>query len=350
MRKIVFVLPVILFIPLLFSFSRKKNTGVKPLTRLSEYHLFTGTLNELNPAEDVVPYTLNTPLFTDYAYKLRFVKLPQGEKASYNTEEVLGFPVGTILIKTFYYPLDMRKPEKGRRLMETRLLIHQPEGWQALPYIWNDEQTDAYLDVAGDSKKTTWINEKGKKVTINYSIPNMNQCKGCHERDGNMTPIGPSARQLNGNLEYATGRQNQLEYWNTHNMLDGFTSLQDAPKLAVWNDPATGTVEDRARAYLDINCGHCHRPEGPGNTSGLFLFIHEHSKTRLGVLKTPVAAGKGAGNMQYAIAPGQPDQSIMIYRMESLDPGMMMPEMGRQMVHEEGVALVKEWIREIKAD
>ncbi|MEL6133970.1 MAG: hypothetical protein AAFR59_11455, partial [Bacteroidota bacterium] len=129
-------------------------TGV-PM-QLSDYELFTGNLADQVPAEGVIPYQLNTPLFTDYASKLRFVKLPEGQSVPYNAEKVLDFPVGTIIIKTFYYPHDARDPSKGRELMETRLLIHEEKGWKALPYHWDEEQQDAYLEVAGDTRLVQW--------------------------------------------------------------------------------------------------------------------------------------------------------------------------------------------------
>ena len=111
--------------------------------KLSEYGFFVGKLSDLNPSPSVHSYSLNTPLFSNYAEKIRFVKIPDGSTIKYHPTEVFEFPVGSILIKNFYYPVDFRKPEKGRKLIETRLLINQPDGWEALPYIWNDEQTDA---------------------------------------------------------------------------------------------------------------------------------------------------------------------------------------------------------------
>lgn len=315
---------------------------------LSEYGFFKGKLAELRPAKGVIPYILNTPLFSDYASKARFVKIPAGKKASYNSKEVLEFPLGTVLIKNFYYSKDARKPKKGRRIIETRLLIHEPEGWVALPYIWNDAQTEANLDVAGDTKEVKWRDAKGKKRKIEYIIPNMNQCKGCHERGKKMVPIGPSARQLNGELAYSSGKENQLTYWSKTKMLDGLPALTQVPKTPVWNKPATGSLDKRARAWLDINCGHCHRPDGPANTSGLFLYIHEKNKTALGINKAPVAAGRAAANLRFDIVPGKPHKSILTYRMESTDPGIMMPEIARQLVHKEGVTLVKKWIKEMK--
>jgi uncharacterized repeat protein (TIGR03806 family) len=317
----------------------------KAKERLSEYGFFKGHIRGQQPAGHVLPYRLNTPLFSDYAEKLRFVAFPEGSQVAYNAEEVLDFPIGTSIIKTFYYPLDARTPEKGRRLMETRLLVHTEQGWEAYPYIWDDEQTDAWLDVAGETKLVSWKDEKGKKQTINYIIPNKNQCKGCHSFNNKMMPIGPSARQLNGEMDFeGGGRQNQLTYWQQKGYLSHLPPLTQVPQVPVWDNPASGSLESRARAWLDINCAHCHRKEGPAATSGLFLNIHEQNTTALGIYKTPVAAGRGAGNRLYDIVPGKPDESILVYRLTSADPGEMMPELGRSLVHKESLQLIREWI------
>jgi len=315
-----------------------------PKEMLSEYGFFAGNLSEQLPAAEVLPYKLNTPLFSDYAQKLRFVKFPPGQSAAYNPDEVLDLPVGTVLIKTFYYPKDARDATKGRRLMETRLLLHEAKGWKALEYIWNDEQTDAYLEVAGDSKEVTWVDEQGKRRALTYSIPNLNQCKGCHNQNEQLWPIGPSVRQLNGTLAYADTTENQLLRWQRLGLLTSLPTLDKVPKVPQWDDAKAGTVDERARAWLDINCAHCHSPAGPARSSGMFLHWQETDATRLGVMKAPVAAGRGSGGRQYGIVPGQPDQSILVHRLESTDPGVMMPELGRRTVHAEGVQLVREWI------
>jgi uncharacterized repeat protein (TIGR03806 family) len=320
-----------------------------PKSALSEYGFFVGVLNDLSPAEGVVPYSLNTPLFSDYAIKSRFVKLPAGTKANYEAKEVLDFPKGTVLIKNFYYPKDARKPQKGKLLLETRLLIHEQKGWKAYPYIWNEEQTDAFLEVAGGSKNIAWVDANGKKQKLNYQIPNMNQCKGCHLLGQEIKPIGPTARQLNGEFAYKEGAANQLVKWQELSLIDKLPAKEEIPEIYAWNKPNEGTVEQRARGWLDINCGHCHRAEGPANTSGLFLDYHTKDPYKWGVFKTPVAAGRGSGGHSYAIDPGHPEKSILVYRMSSTDPGEMMPELGRTTVHEEGLALIKEWIKSLDA-
>jgi uncharacterized repeat protein (TIGR03806 family) len=321
-----------------------------PKMNLSDYGFFQGDIADQLPADGVVPYQLNTPLFSDYARKLRFVQLPDGAVTPYNDREVLNFPVGTTIIKTFYYPVDARKPEKGRQLMETRLLIHEEKGWKALAYHWNEDQTDAVLEVAGGNKFVKWTDTKGKKHKLDYAFPNLNQCKGCHSYKGEMRPIGPSARQLNGDFDYGSVNENQLLHWAEAGILAGLPALDKVPKAAVWNDPASGSLDERARIWLDINCAHCHNEHGPASTSGFFLDVHQTDPTVWGVYKSPVAAGRGAGGRAHDIVPGRPEESILYYRLDSNDPGIMMPEVGRKVLDQEGLQLIHDWISAMKAE
>jgi len=321
-----------------------------PFKNLSEYHFFKGTIKELNPNERVLPYDLITPLFTDYAHKARFVYMPEGKSATYDTTQVLQLPVGACLIKNFYYPDDFRKPEGQRRIIETRVLVHREKGWDNLDYVWNDEQTEAELDNSGDIKKVSWIHYDGTKREADYLIPNKNQCKSCHWRnDASFSPIGPKVRNLNHDYAYADGKENQLARWTKVGYLTGAPSPDSAPQIANWEDSVHYTVGERARAYLEMNCGHCHNPDGPAYTSGLHLNLDNNNVENLGFCKAPVAAGKATGNRLFDIVPGHPDQSIMIYRIASTDPGVKMPEIGRGLVHQEGLELITRWINEMKA-
>jgi uncharacterized repeat protein (TIGR03806 family) len=337
MKKLITIL--ILVLPFLgFTWSDSS----APKMKLSEYGFFKGDMKNQEPVEGVIPYHLNTPLFTDHAEKLRFVKLPGGATVPYNDTAVFDFPVGTALIKTFYYPVDFRDAAKGRKILETRVLLHEANGWKALPYIWNEDQSDAVLDVAGESTTVIYIDQQGKKRSHAYVVPNMNQCKGCHNKAEKMMPIGPSAWQLNGDHDYGAVKENQLKHWQTAGMLTSYA--ENAPKGVVWNDPSTGSLDERARIWLDINCAHCHRGDGPASTSGLHLGWMEKDNLKLGVGKTPVAAGRGSGNLRFSIVPGKPDESILLYRIKSTDPGVMMPELGRTQMQPEAVALIREWI------
>jgi uncharacterized repeat protein (TIGR03806 family) len=314
--------------------------------KLSDWNLFTGKLSALQPAKGVVPYQLNTPLFSDYSEKLRFVKLPPNTSVQYQAETVLSFPEGTMLIKNFYYPSATDTTQ--RKLIETRLLINREGNWVPLTYVWSDDQSDAYLTLAGDEKEVSWKDANQSIHQVRYVVPNQNQCKGCHNVNESVQPIGPSVRQLNGTYAYATGTENQLSYWSNHGMLSQLPALSTIPATPVWNDASTGSLDARARAYLAINCAHCHRREGPAQTSGLFLTELENNPTAIGINKTPVAAGKGSGGREYDIVPGNAEQSILYYRMLVDSPGERMPELGRTGGHREGLALIKNWINQMR--
>jgi uncharacterized repeat protein (TIGR03806 family) len=315
-----------------------------PFERLSQYRLFEGNPALQRAAEGVIPYELNSALFSDYAEKYRFIRLPSQTHATYSPDDVFEFPIGTVIAKTFAFPHDARDPTRGRRLIETRILKREPDGWVGLPYIWNNEQSEATLDVAGDTRDVSWIHVDGRTRTDNYIIPNANQCKGCHKAGEIMRPIGPKARNLNRDFAYAGGTENQLTHWSRRGALAGSPGPAAAPRLAVWDDPTSGTLDARARAWLEINCAHCHSPAGPARNSGLDLLASQRNPTAFGVNKPPVAAGIGSGGLAFDIVPGQPDRSILAFRIASTHPGIMMPELGKRLVHEEGVALIREWI------
>jgi len=290
------------------------NRGVRPQidepfpVKLSDWRLFVGRAADLQPNQGVLPYDLNTPLFSDYASKHRFVWMPPGTSAVYNDRESFEFPVGTIFSKTFAYPVTSGVGDRGReRLVETRLLVHAQSGWVGLPYVWNAEQTEATLQVASDPTVVEWTHPSGAHYTINYTVPNTNQCKECHNKSKVMTPLGPKARNLNKDYAYAEGPANQLAYWTKIGYLKGAPAPEQAPRAGVWDDPASGSLEARARAYLDVNCGTCHNPRGSANNTGLYLDMAESNPLRLGFCKVPVSAGQGAGDLRFGIVPGDPD-------------------------------------------
>jgi len=319
--------------------------------QLSGFGFFADAVAQ-QPADGVLPYDLITPLFTDYAKKHRFVFVPEGQSAPYNPDDVFALPVGSALIKTFAYPADMRMPDANVRLVETRVLAHTQKGWRAYPYVWNAEMTAADLKPLGAKQDISWIDAGGAEKSTRYLVPNMNQCRSCHVkglgRDRQMSPIGPEAKHLNHDYPYADGLANQLTRWTKAGILTGAPeNPDDAPRVADWADE-TAPIDARARAYLDINCAHCHMPDGPAHTSGLYLDTRITDPAQYGIFKRPVAAGRGSGGFDFDIAPGEPDHSILTYRLDSADPGIMMPELGRTMIHDEGVELIREWIAQME--
>lgn len=317
-----------------------------PYKNLSEYGFFSGKLNDLTPAERVLIYEPASSLFTDYAHKSRFIWMPKGVSAEISLEDEEGkmnFPNQTIIIKNFYYPEDFRKPEGKRRIIETRLMVKDNDKWVAYPYVWNEEQTDAELKIAGGQTDVTWIDENGIAQEIEYIIPNKNQCKSCHNFNEEMMPIGVKAMHLNHELNYGEEQINQLEMWHKMGYIKEFLGTENYASVVNYHDE-TLPLNKRAMAYLDINCAHCHNPNGTASTSGLVLTYFEENPTKLGIFKTPIAAGFGAGSFTYDIYPGKGDESIMTHRMTANEVGAAMPEIGRVSSHTEGVALIKEWI------
>ena len=290
---------------------------------LSEFGFFTDGAAQ-RPAAGVTPYRLNTPLWSDGSEKLRFVYLPAGTKARAQGEGLLDLPVGAALIKTFKF---------GNQLIETRVLLHRADGWLALPYQWNASQTEARLVLAGARVPVT----TPAGVTISYAIPNKNQCKECHALSGAVTPIGPKARNLAASWLTALHRAKRL---------DAVPVV--ARRVPLWEARNTAPLADGARGYLDVNCAHCHNPKASASNSGLDLRWEQSDPISLGIGKRPVAAGRGSGNLDFDIVPGDPDHSILLYRMGSLEGGISMPEVGRSSLDPDGLDIVTRWVREMK--
>jgi uncharacterized repeat protein (TIGR03806 family) len=340
----------------------RMHDAAKPPARLSDWNLLAVDGARLRMNEGVIPYDLNTPLFSDYALKLRSVWMPDGTAASLREDGGVEFPVGTILTKTFHYRYSGSGFQKvdaeatleadgalnldAHRLVETRLLVKYRDGWKAFPYVWNEDQADATLAIAGAQ-----FDFKLAGKPFAYIVPDMNQCASCHTPDHGskaLQPIGPKPGQLNRDFTYADGSRNQLDYWRETGRLDRLPT--DTTRNARWSERAMESLDDAARAYLDVNCAHCHNPEGAADTSALNLDLESTVDRRYGVCKPPVAVGRGSGNRPYDIFPGKPDESILLFRMEHDDPAIMMPELGRAMAHVEGVALIREWITSLPGD
>jgi len=322
------------------------DAGLVDCPRLSDYRLFLDPTDPTGDPNGGLPFDLTTPLFSDYALKDRFVFVPPGQQVQYSSDGAFVFPVGTIIAKSFSIASDLRDPSLGAELIETRLLIRRPDGWRGTAYIWNETRTEATLALGGGAADVAWTHTDGSARTTTYQVPNVGQCLRCHTSpaDG-AVPIGPKARLLNRTLDYGAGEENQLAHWSATGVLAGAPAdPATAPRLPVWNDPSDGTLEQRAKAYLESNCAHCHRPGGSAGGSGLFLEASRALSSAYGLCKGPVSAGAGAGGLDYDLVPGDPDASIMVFRMLHNEAQIKMPELSRSVVHEEGVALVSDWI------
>jgi uncharacterized repeat protein (TIGR03806 family) len=290
------------------------------LPELSDYSIFQGTPSDLAPSADFKLYEISTALFSDYAEKQRLIKIPVGAKMTAGSDGLPIFPEGTILVKTFYYFKDKRDESKGKIILETRLLIRSNSRWNVGTYLWNKEQTAAHLITSGLNKTVNWITDNGSARVISYHVPSNRECTTCHNASGEIIPIGPKIRNLNFEVVRNGSKVNQLNYWQNEGLLNpinpaSYAYLPDSKDLSE-------TVEKRARAYLDVNCAHCHNHNGFAAESNLFLgYELPYDETKI--------AGK---------------KSNIINILSSGD----MPKLGTTLLDEEGLALIKNYIENLK--
>ena len=256
------ILASILGLTTLMSFKNDDGPDVSSgfFPQLSAYHIFKGNPQNLTPEAQFHIYTLATPLFTDYAEKQRLIRLPAGTKMTKIDEDLPNFPDSTILAKTFFYYNDKRDTSKGRRIIETRLLIKSAGIWYAATYLWNESQTDATLQKSGANTPISWITASGEKRTISYHVPKPKECATCHNSNDQLMPIGLKLRHLNLDIISNIGPVNQLRTLQNEGILNEFDPHQVASTAQAFNP--NSPLDARARAYLDINCAHCHNPDG----------------------------------------------------------------------------------------
>lgn len=307
--------------------------------QLSAFQLFRNAERQL-PNDGLIPFEVISPLFSDYAEKFRFVYVPEGKTIEYQEDDSFTFPIGAALVKTFAYPA---LTGDGLDLVETRVMIHRESGWEGAAYVWNDEESDARLSVAGKRVPVAWHDDDGTERSTTYFVPNMNQCKQCHISSGTVEPLGFQIRHINRDSVYQGAVHNQLAYFASEGILKNGPEEDQAPRVTSWDDESA-PLDARARAYLDINCASCHSPDGLASHTNLDLTYTQDDPRHRGILKRPTSAGRASMNLEFAIQPGDPDQSFLLRRLLSTEAAVRMPQIMRTVVHEEGVALIRDWI------
>lgn len=315
-----------------------------PLPKLSDYHFFIGDIKDQIPSLNVIPYEPASGLFTDYASKKRFIWMPIGVTATYVEDgKILDFPVGTALIKTFYYTTI--QPGNLTKIIETRLMIRKSDGWKFYEYLWNDAQTDADLvsGVAftnGSTKNITFTKPSGEIVTTDYRIPSDAECFACHKINETATPIAVKPQNLNHNHTYGTTSMNILQKLVTQGYLNSYPS--SIVSTVDYHD-TTQPLGLRLRSYLDANCAHCHQDQARCYYRPIRLtFSQTNIDSNIGICL--VADEEISPTLQKVITPGNFNKSIMHYRLISNDESQRMPLLGRTIVHDEGVALLEQYI------
>lgn len=287
-------------------------------SNLSEMGIYQGTFSDLEPANGVQLYEIHSTLFTDHASKQRLIKLPEGTSMSYNNSNLLPlFPNNTLIAKTFYYNIDDRDPSLGKKIIETRLLLKLQQGWQVTNYKWNAAQTDAVRDDVGNEVPISYIDINGDTQNVDYLIPSQEDCRTCHNNTNATFPIGMKLRNMNFVPSYTN--MNQLQYFTGSGLLSGLDNPGNITVLPDWEDDSTYTLEERTRAYMDINCAHCHSPGG--SVPPIFMIDFR--------LETPF------DDTGIYVNRGEIEA-----RFQSTQPFYRMPLLGRTTVHEEALAML----------
>ncbi|MBS0030886.1 c-type cytochrome [Chitinophaga sp. 22321] len=298
---------------------RAINNNIAFKAKLSAYKLFEGNMMELVPASNVVPVQIGSALFTDYAEKQRLIKIPEGTRVVTAGNGLPVFPDGTLIAKTFYYS----KPLQGRRqIIETRLLQYSGQKWNVATYRWNAGQTDAELLTEGATVPVDFQDRWGKRRQLIYKIPTQEDCGTCHRSGNKLVPLGPKMRNLNVNINVGGKSVNQLTYLISR----GFLAQGSIPAVAYMPDykDSSFVLALRARAYLEINCAHCHRETGMAAGTSLNLSYEVPFN------KTGIAYNK---------------ENIII-RMSTMGE-YHMPKIGTTTPDDEGVQLIREYINSL---
>ena len=285
---------------------------------LSAYNIYQGDASSLTPTADYQVLELGSTLYSDYSKKQRLVYIPDGTQITQIDNGIPQFPEGTILVKTFYFPVDARDTSLGKQVMETRLEILGDGEWNVGTYVWNEEQTDAQLVLKGVDTTVSWVDSNGTEQTFDYHYPSQKECVACHQLNEAVTPIGPSLRNLNIEIETVDGTVSQLTALQDNGLLTTF-DVSTVSSIPDYHNE-TLSIEERGRAYLDMNCAHCHQPNAWQESSQKrFEFRYETSLSETNIL----------------------DKSDDIRRV--FQDGEM-PYLGTSVVHEEGWEIVREYL------
>jgi uncharacterized repeat protein (TIGR03806 family) len=333
-------------------------------TRLSQTGLFTST-TEMAPAAGLLSYTVNSPLWSDGALKERYLALPGDSKIKYNTltypQPAPGappgwqFPDGAVAVKTFALEMEVGNVDSVRRL-ETRLLVHETipgtdeygeELWHGYTYVWNDEQTDAFLLEAKGRDQEFVIKDAaapGGERKQMWRFPSRAECTLCHTMPGKYV-LGINTRQLNCDHHYDGVIANQLDTFDHLGLFEEPLPAKAADLPRIYDPSDTSvSLDRRARSYLDANCAHCHRKWGGGNAE--FQLLPTLPLDELGIVDVALQHGDFELDNPHVLTPGAPDRSMILHRMEILGLGRM-PHIASGILDQDGVALIRKWIEQL---
>ncbi|MCR9258871.1 MAG: PQQ-dependent sugar dehydrogenase [Pseudomonadaceae bacterium] len=321
----------------LFDLQPSGGGGGQIPTLLSQTGIFTDLVN-LTPASGLIEYEPSQPFWSDGVDKRRWVGVPDNEQVDFTALD-WSFPEGTVTVKHFEVDLNANDASSTRRL-ETRVFLHTSQGWQGFTYRWNQAQTDATLLASRETETLNITRANGSVVSQTYEYPSRVDCLGCHTEQAGFV-LGLETRQLNTNFDYAGVIDNQLRSLNNISWFDRDIGTADQYGQFPALDDVAASTEDKARAYLDINCSQCHRPNSTAPTN-----LDLRAETALASMNAvDVMPQAGTLGLQDAriIAVGDKSRSVLWLRMQQLD-GNRMPPLSTHVVDEAGVEIIGTWI------
>lgn len=320
-----------------------------PLEKLSQTGCMDPTDNKKFAAR-VIPYEVNSPLWSDNADKQRGMVIPAGQKVHIKdcAKETCAqpsdtgkwvFPIGTVMLKNFLF---------DDKLVETRLFVrHDADTWVGYSYQWDEAQSDA--TIVPDGRRAVMFNTGPRSVPWNY--PSRTDCMKCHNVAGGST-LGPQTRQMNR----AVGGMNQIDALAAKSIFDKApTAPYQEALIAPYpsqagSPPATATIEQKARSYMEANCAFCHRPDDSDlGMVNIDLRITTTDLKDMHLCNAPPIKGDNGVPTATLLTPNDPEQSLTWLRMNSLPMEGRMPQIGTAVIDTEGVKLIGDWIGTIKA-
>ena len=304
-------------------------------------------LKTLEPGPDLIPYDVNSALWTDGAFKPRYMVVPSPEQIAIQDDGSWVFPNGSVLIKVFGFEFDVGDPQ-SRRAVETRFMVRNGAAWEYSTYQWNDEGTEGELLEARKTVEYT-IQERGEAKILEYQFPEYDDCVTCHGPAINDV-LGPKTSQINRDRNYDGLVANQLVAMAEIDLLerdaDDEIDPNAEPRMAN-PQKGEGTLDERARAYLDANCSHCHRPNGYASSGDHGLdFRYELPLEDTGMCDAMKYFPEWAGLPR--IAPGNPEGSGILQRF-LVENELRMPSTGASTIDPFGAELLRDWIAQMNA-
>ncbi len=304
---------------------------------LSETGLFRNAAT-LDPQPGVIEFAINHEHWVDGAAMRRWIAVPRLDRIDFDAAGAWSFPEGTVIVK--HFEIDTTPGDLSSTVrLEIRVMILEETGWAGYTYRWNDAGTDAALLAGADTRNLT-IQEPGGPRSQVWSFPSRSDCFRCHTAASG-TILGVRARQLNRDFAFPLQTDNQLRTWNHIGLFASDVGNIGSIETIAALDDAAVSLEERSRAYLEVNCAHCHLPGGP---------VPGDMDLRLDTLRSamalfdvrPISGDLGLPDA-YRVKSGVKESSVLWERLRRTDDKRM-PPLATSVVDDGAVDVLGVWI------